>query len=1126
MYTKEELLKRRAQLSANQRTMLDKQLRGEAMLQADPGYAAIGKRPADAPTPLSFSQERLWFLQQLDPANAAFNGLRPMMIAGPLDIDLINRVAREMYRRHEILRTSFRLIDGAPCQIVDQDLPRTYAVPVIDLGHLPPGDAEAEARRLMAEEARTPFDMGQAPMMRLTLISLDAAEHALLLSLHHIAYDEWSNQVLVDEFSVLYRAFAQGQPSPLPELPIQYGDYAYWQREWLQGSVLEAQLAYWAEQLGGALPTLDLPTDHPRPAVQNFRLRTEQTLLPAELAAALRAMSQKEGVTLFMALLSAFKTLLFYYTNQPESIVGTFIAGRSRPELERLIGFFVNSLPLRSDLTGDPTFSEVLKQVRAVTLGAYNHQDVPIEKLIETFTPKRDLSRTAIYQAMFVLQNVPKPGDAAEPSALVIREWQDADASAGADLQCDITLMVYELPDGGLRCQFEYDSSLFEAATIQRMLAQFETLLAAVSSNPGQRLSRLSLLTDQERQQVLYDWNATAVPFAVDSCIHTLFESQAARAPQAIALVHGKERLTYGELNRRANQLSHYLRTSGVGSGGFVGLALERSVEMVVAVLGVLKAGAAYVPLDPTYPAARLQFMLADADVGFVLTTGRLRDRLAGTDRTLLEWEALGNLDAYPPDDPPARATAASPAYVIYTSGSTGQPKGVVVPHGALVQTYHTWESAYGLDGAVRCHLQMAAFSFDVCAGDLIRALGSGGTLVICPRDTLLAPADLHALIVAEGVDCAEFVPAVLRELVAYLEGSGGDLGSMRLLIAGSDTWYGEEYARVARLCGPDTRLVNSYGVTEAVIDSTYFEAGAAAELPARRQVPIGRPFAATRAYVLNRLGQPQPIGVPGELYLGGSRLALGYWRRPGLTAERFVPDPFAGEPGARMYRTGDAARFRADGTIEFLGRIDQQVKLHGVRIELGEIEAILLQQPGVIQAAAAIRENQLGHPILVAYLVTDALGDEAALRAALRERLPEHMVPAATIILPSLPLTPNGKIDRQALPEPDLGRSEMSAAYEAPGSLIEETLAEIWGEVLKREQVGIRDNFFELGGHSLLITQVIYRANEAFELNLPLRSLFEEPTIADFALRVEEALLDKLEQLDDEEAQQLIEGL
>ncbi|HYF61404.1 MAG TPA: amino acid adenylation domain-containing protein, partial [Herpetosiphonaceae bacterium] len=965
-----------------------------------------------------------------------------------------------------------------------------------------------------------------APMLRLTLISLGAAEHVLLLSVHHIVYDEWSNQMLVDEFSALYRAFSQGKPSPLPELPIQYGDYAYWQREWLQGSVLEAQLAYWAERLGGALPVLELPTDHPRPAVQNFRLRTEQTLLPADLAAALRAMSQKEGVTLFMALLSAFKTLLFYYTNQPESIVGTFTAGRSRPELERLIGFFVNSLPLRSDLSGDPTFSEVLKRVRAVTLGAYNHQDVPFEKLIETFTPKRDLSRTAIYQAMFVLQNVPKPGDDAEPSGLAIREWQDADASAGADGQCDITLMVYELPDGGLRCQFEYDSSLFEAATIRRMLAHFQTLLAAVASDPGQRLSRLSLLTDRDRQQVLRDWNATAAPFAADSCIQVLVEAQAARSPQAVALEHGKERMTYGELNRRANQLAHYLRANGVGPEVCIGLAVERSLAAFVAMLGILKSGAAYVPLDPAYPAERLAFIMRDTAMPFVLTAGAAGFQLpaAPARRIDLEgdWAAIERESAA---DPAPLAGPSNLAYVIYTSGSTGTPKGVGIEQRALVNFTQSTQAAYAIGPGDRM-LQFASINFDASVEEIFPTLIAGATLVL-RSDAMLQPEAFLKACQEWGVTLADLPTAfwhTLDEACADRKLDWPD--SLRLMIIGGERALPAHWAAWTERLGGRCRLVNTYGPTEATVVATRYEqTGPASPIG---EVPIGGPISNTQCYLLNRSLDPVPVGMPGDLYLGGVDLARGYLGQPGLTASRFVPDPIGGQPGQRLYKTGDRGRYRADGSIEFLGRADDQVKIRGFRVELGEIERVLARHPAVQTCAALAREDTPGDKRLVAYVAAAPQHEPTVsdLYAFLRGHLPEYMIPAALVVLPALPLTSSGKIDRRALPAPDVSRPALSAAYEAPGSPIEETLAEIWAEVLKREQVGIRDNFFELGGHSLLITQVIYRANEAFELDLPLRSLFEEPTIADFALRVEEALLDKLEQLDDEEAQQLIEGL
>jgi amino acid adenylation domain-containing protein len=1125
MYTKDDLLKRRARLSETQRALLEKQMRGEADAQGAPAFVAIPKRPADAPTPLSFSQERLWFLQQLDPGNAAFNDHRLISINGPLSADLITRVIRELYRRHEVLRSSFRLVDGTPYQIVDQEMHLTYQVPLIDLSHLPQDEREAEARRQTLIEATTPFDLGRGPMLRLFLIRMEPEEHVLLLTMHHIIYDEWSNQMLSDEIKVLYHAFSQGKPSPLRELPIQYGDYAYWQREQLRGDVLQGHLDYWAGKLAAPLPVLELPTDHPRPATPAFRGAAQRIMIAPELTAALQGVSQKEGVTLFMTLLGAFKTLLFYYTNQTDVIVGTYVAGRNIPELEALIGCFINSLPLRSDLSGDPTFADVLKQVRNVTLGAYNHQDVPFEKLIETFQARRDSSRTAIYQAMFVLQNVPKPSEELDLPSAPGRDWEIGEDSLDADAQCDITLMVYELPDGGLRGEFIYDRSLFDAPTMRRMLGHYHTLLEAIVHDSKARLSRLSLLPDQERQQILAEWNATAAPFGQDRAIHWLIEEQAARTPQAVALAHGEERLTYRELNERANRLAHYLRARGVGPEVCVGLCMERSPALIVGLLGILKAGGAYVPLDPTYPMDRLEYIVRDTAMPLALV-GRDQAR-----RLPLRPEQIIDLDQDSPAidresgaDPAPLAQAANLAYIIYTSGSTGAPKGVGVPHGALANFAQSTIAAYAITPADRM-LQFASINFDASVEEIFPTLAAGATLVL-RNDAMLQSAATFLRTCQEwGVTIADLPTAYWHTLSEPLAAQALDWPpSLRLVIIGGERALPDHWAGWNRALRGRCRLVNTYGPTEATVVATRYEQSAE-QGDLAGEVPIGGPISNTQAYILTEAMALAPVGAPGELYIGGADLARGYLGKPAQTAARFVPDPFGGA-GARLYKTGDRGRYRADGAIEFLGRTDDQVKIRGFRVELGEIESALSRHPGVKTCAALAREDTPGDRRLVAYVVAAQQPAPTAseLHTFLRDRLPEYMIPSALVALPALPLTGSGKLDRRALLAVEVAGPELSAAYEAPGSVIEEELAGIWGEVLKRERIGIYDNFFELGGHSLLITQVIYRVNEAFEIELPLRSLFEEPTIADLAVRVEEALLDKIEQLDEEEVRQLID--
>ncbi len=1128
--------------------------------------------------PASFAQQRLWFLDQLEPGTPLYNIPSAVRLSGALDVEALQRSLDEIVERHESLRTTFAAVDGQPVQVIAPAGASVSAysnmpIRLVDLRDVPEDRREAQALRLAAEEARRPFDLARGPLLRVALLRLDESEYVVLLTMHHIISDGWSMGVLVAEIAALYDAFARGRPSPLSALAIQYADFAAWQREWLQGQVLEQQLAYWKGQLGGSSPVLALPTDRPRSSVQSSRGGSQSIELPKRLLERLKEVSRQSGATLFMTLLAAFQTLLYRYSGQNDISVGSPIANRNRGEIEPLIGFFVNTLVLRADLSGNPTFRELLARVRAMTLGAYAHQDVPFEMVVDAVQPVRDLSLTPLFQVMFILQNA--TAQVQELPGLTLRPL---DTHSGTST-FDITLSMSE-GDSGLDASIEYSADLFDDATIARMLGHFKTLLEAVAVDHALPVSTLPLLTVGERRQLLVEWNDTAAPYELGRCIHQLFEAQAARTPDATAVAFGAQRLTYCDLNGRANQLARHLRSLGVGAETLVGLCVERSLEMIVGALGILKAGGAYLPLDPAYPAERLQYMLADAQVAVLLTDQDRKGVLhrppandAGAHSTtppadsgqptvidlVAEWETLArqpetNLDSV--------ATADNLAYMIYTSGSTGQSKGVMLPHRNLVNAYLAWEDAYELRGAARSHLQMASFSFDVFTADLVRALCSGGKLVICPRELLLEPEQLYDLMRREQVDCAEFVPVVLRGLVAYLEQRGRRLDFMRVLICGSDTWYVREYRQFQQLCGPQTRLINSFGLTEATVDSTYFER-AALDLAGDQLVPIGRPFANMQLYILDSYGQPVPAGVPGELCIGGAGLARGYRNRPDLTAERFVPNPFVQERlemrdwrltastisnlqspiSDRLYRTGDLARYLPDGNVEFLGRIDQQVKIRGFRIEPGEIEAVLEQHPAVREAVVLARNPDVGRGVaapgdtrLVAYIVPDQeqrtkpvlsevegnkeqRGEEphsqfsilnsqflGELRQFIRDRLPDYMTPAAFVLLDALPVTPNGKIDRQALPAPDWSLRALAEDYVAPRTPVEETLAGVWAQVLGLPQVGIHDNFFEIGGHSLLATRLISRLREVFQVEVPLRTLFEAPTIAAQATQVEHA--------------------
>ncbi len=1049
--------------------------------------------PRDGTLPLSLAQQRLWFLDQLDSNSAFYNLPAAVRLQGKLNVPVLEQSLQEIIHRHESLRTNFVVKDGQPFQIIHSEI--DWKLDVVDLQHLPAHKREDEAQRSVIAEAQRSFDLATDPLVRATLWVLSGKDFILLMTVHHIISDGWSMAVLVQETAALYTAFCQGQPSPLSELPIQYVDFAVWQRQWLRDDVLQSQLTYWRQQLAGAPTVLELPSDRPRPTMQTVRGAHQPFRLSLELSEALRKLSRKEGTTLFMTLLAAFDVLLYRYTGQSDFIVGSPIANRNRPETQGLIGYFLNILLLRADLSGNPSFQELLKRGRKVALGAYAHQDVPFEELIEVLQPIRDLSHTPLFQVMFILDNANPLSERQLPDLT----WMEMSVE-NFTAKLDLTLTLENNPSG-LVGSWEYNTDLFDAATIAGIAEHFQTLLEGIVLHPEMAIAQLPMLTATEQQQLLVEWNNTQADYPLDQCIHHLIEQQVERTPDAIAVVFEDRHLTYQELNQRANQLAHYLKERGVGTEVLVGICLDRSLNLIVALLAILKAGGAYIPLDPNYPPERLELMLSDSKASVLLTTSNLQPQSSDRQIQLIyldtHWTEIATHNDSNPNNP---VQPEQLAYTIYTSGSTGTPKGVMVTHCSLVNAYWAWESAYKLRTRTRSHLQMANFSFDVFTGDLVRALCSGSKLVLCPREFLLSPPQLYQLMREQAVDCAEFVPAVIRNLVEYLEKTAQHLDFMQILVVGSDSWYVQEYLSFQRFCGPQTRLINSYGVSEATIDSSYFEITAANNLPADALVPIGKPFDNTQLYVLDAHMQAVPVGVPGELHVGGSGLARGYCNRPELTQERFVTNPFSSDPQAKLYKTGDLVRFLPDGNLELLGRIDNQVKLRGFRIELGEIESLLSQHPSVAQAAAIVREDVAGDKRLVAYLVGTELEASANdLRQFLKERLPEYMVPAAFVFLDALPLTPNGKVDRRALPAPDLAQ-QLEKSFVAPRTPIEQTLAGIWAEVLGVEQVGIYDSFFELGGHSLLATQLVSRVRAAFQVELPLRKLFEATTVATLA--------------------------
>ncbi|HSF41610.1 MAG TPA: amino acid adenylation domain-containing protein [Thermoanaerobaculia bacterium] len=1062
----------------------------EAALRSGQGQEAppLVPRRRDGHPPLSFAQQRLWFIDQLQPGSTNYNIPLAVRLRGPLDPAALAASLGTVVARHEVLRTTFELRDlesGEPVQIIAPAAPRP--LPVIDLSALP-GPAGAAAR-LAAEEASRPFDLARGPLMRSLLLRLEPGEHALLLTFHHAISDGWSTGVLVRELAALYPELAAGRPALLPPPPVQYADFAVWQRAWLQGDVLAGQIGFWRELLAGAPTVLDLPTDFPRPAVARFRGARLDATVPDELAAAVRTLGRREGATMFMTLLAAFGSLLARSSGQEDVLVASAIANRNREEVEGLIGLFANTLALRVGTGGAPDFLRVLAEVRETTLAAYAHQDLPFEKLIDALELSRDLSRNPLCQVMLTVQNL--PGDPEQIPGLEVAPLSSGDALDSGTTKLDLSLFVWD-QGNGLSASLEYDTDLFERATAERLLGHLWTLLAAAVAAPTSRVADLPLLTAAEREEIAR-WNDTAreYPLPAGGTLAELIAAQAARSPEAPAVVFEGETVSYAELSLRAGRLARRLRRLGCGPDAPVGVLMERSVEMVVALLGVIEAGGAYLPLDPEYPEERLAWMIEDSGVSLLLAQEPLLDRLPEHGATVLTlapgWRGE------PADDEPLGPSAASGgtlAYVLYTSGSTGRPKGVMVPHRGIVNRLLWMQEAYGLTPADRV-LQKTPYSFDVSVWEFFWPLTTGAALVVARPGGHRDSSYLAELIHRERVTVMHFVPSLLQAFLEEPDLSG--CAGLRLVVASGEALSSELRLRFRERLS--ARLENLYGPTEASVDVTSWDC---AEEARQGVVPIGRPIANLRIHLLDRELSQTPVGVPGELHIAGVGLARGYLERPDLTAERFLPDPFAGG-GERLYRTGDLARRLPGGAIEFLGRLDHQVKIRGFRIELGEIEAVLAAQPGV-HAAVVLARTDGPSPRLVAYVVPQPGrdSDTAALRAALGERLPEHMVPTAWVTLAELPLSPNGKVDRRALPAPD-APAPAQGGDAAPRTSIEERLAAIWAEVLRLPHVGIHDNFFSLGGDSILSIQITTRARRAGILITP-RQLFQHQTVAELA--------------------------
>ena len=1088
--------------------------------------------PAQRPEniPLSFAQQRLWFLQQMQPDSAVYNLPMAIQVEGFLDITAFAQSLNNIIRRHEVLRTRFTTVAGQPVQAIAPPTP--IDIEHIDLQAAP--NPEAAVKQAALKAAQKPFDLSQDQLLRVTLLQLSDAKSVVLFTVHHIIADGWSQEILIQELATFYRAALLGQTASLPVLPVQYADFSIWQRNWLQGEALDTQLDYWRGQLDASQPVLQLPADYPRARVQTYRGAVEQFSLSKELSEQLRTLGQRESATLFMTLLSAFKVLLYRYTGQTDLVVGTPIANRHRSEVEGLIGLFVNTLVLRSHLHPQANFKTLLSQVKATTWAAYDHQDLPFEKLVEALQPERDLSYSPLFQVKFRLENLPQatltlPG-------LTFQRLPQAITTAKLDLSVDL----YETA-AGIVGGFEYNCDLFKPETIQRMVTHFKTLLSAIITAPERPLAELPMLTEMEQRQQLTDWNNTEKPYRQNCCFHHLFEAKVAQYPDAIALIFDTgtthqpvppQTLTYSELNRRSTQLAHHLQSLGVGPETIVGICIERSPDMIIALLAILKAGGAYLPLDPTYPADRLAYMLDDAQVPILLTHSHFpHEHLPSSTHRL-------NLDADWPNSYPTAERSRSPvtpnnlAYLIYTSGSTGKPKGVLIPHSGLVNL--TEDKIRVCD--VRpgdCILQFFSFSFDASIPEIVMALASGSKLLLAPANTLLPGSELSALIQRHQVTHITLTPSALVSVPAgFSSGSSSEsFPHLRMVLVGGEA----PSPSLINTWSQDRLFINAYGPTETTVNASMVPCGNGHPVE-----PTLFPSTNKQLYILDNNLQMLPIGVAGELHIGGIGLARGYLNRPELTAERFIPNPFSPPPPAAehsrsplppsplLYKTGDLATYLPDGRIKILGRIDTQTKIRGFRIELGEIERVLDSHPQVKTCLVTVREDSPGDKRIVAYGVSkaDAASQQTTpseIRQFVAETLPQFMVPSVFMWLPALPLTPNGKVDTKALPAPVLVSSQPQIA---PRSETEKSLGQLFTQILSLESVSIYDDFFELGGHSLLATQLVAQLLNLFDVEITVIDLFEATTVVALAQRIEQKqqLAQMQRPVDDDEDREEIE--
>jgi amino acid adenylation domain-containing protein len=1095
--------------------------------------------------PVSSSQERVWFVQQLAPQNHAYRFQSTLRFLGTLDIAALQASLSEIVRRHEIFRTTFPVSAGRPVQRIHE--PEPVALPMIDLSELPATERAAALQQKIDTELQQPMDLTALPLIRWILIRLQESDHVLLHIEHHLVHDGWSFNLFLHELHDLYQAFAQGHPSPLPAPGLQFADFACWQKRWLEGVAAEGQLRYWKRQLADAPVILRLPTDHPRPEVPSFRGAVHRAELPPALCRQLRDLGHQEGVTLFMTMLAAFTLLLYRYSGQTDLCVGSGIANRRWRETEDIIGMFVNNVVLRTDVAGNPSFRELLGRVREVTLDAYANQELPFDKVVEALRPTRDLSINPLFQVMFSFHDSPM-----RSLSLPGLEIELTEAISNSSAKFDLNIIMIPRAEQqvgsqaveraeGITVLWEYSGDLFSRATIERMFQHYHMLLTGIVADPGQRIAELPLLTERERWQILQVWNTPYTEQETGLCLHELVEAQARREPERPAIFFHDVCVPYGELNRRSDQLAHHLRSLGVGPGILVGLCVEPSVEMIVGLLGILKAGSAFLPLDPGYPPARLEFMVQETQTTVLLlhaATLPVAQTLAAVETTPLQVIVCLDESERPPCIPEiihfwntaetagftdTRCACVNEtrdmAYLMYTSGSTGQPKGVPITHKNLVPFFQ-WHQEYFAFTPEDRVIQYHSLSFDFSVWEIFEALLAGASLSLVSTAVSRDVGALADYLRQEHITMLNMTPSQFSALADYVQMFQPDaLGSLRLVVLGGEALSPALARKALQILPPGCRVFNEYGPTETTISCAIcpITADLLEDCASLSTVPIGRPSAYMQLFLLDSSLQPVPVGVPGEIYIGGPGNSRGYFHRAELTAERFIIHPFSRNAGSRLYRSGDLAYYLPDGTIVFLGRVDSQVKIRGFRIEPGEVEAVLAEHPLLQEAAVTVLRDAPGGPRLAAYVVPrQAVSiDASRVKTYLKERVPEYMIPSTVVVLQALPLTPNGKIDRQALPAPDAALGSATTRYIAPRNATEETLAGIWSSILKISRVGIDDDFFDLGGHSLLATQVISRIREELHVDLPLRTVFEMPTVAEQAL----AVIEKLAEAMNEEA-------